>query len=147
MKTWRAVSLFNHGPSTGLRNTNAVFKKGQSRLPLLRGLRTFNPCRIMLHMMYYSMEASVGFRAAVCSDRGGVSSWCQQTLTHQEGWFFSWSLTRDSGGCVWGEYAQETSQHQAQFLSSCSWLPGKIQGTRGKRLITRTPQEMLPPCG
>ena len=47
-------------------NTDAVYKKTQSRLFFLRRLRSFDVCSQMLHMFYQSAVASVLFYAAVC---------------------------------------------------------------------------------
>jgi len=48
------------------KNTEAVSKKGQSRLDFLRRLRSFNICRTMLQMFYHSVVSSVIFYAVVC---------------------------------------------------------------------------------
>ena len=47
-------------------NTDALYKKGQSRLFFLRKLRSLNICNKMLQMFYQSVVASVLFYAAVC---------------------------------------------------------------------------------
>ena len=47
-------------------NTDAVYKKTQSRLFFLRRLRSFDVCSRMLRMFYQSAVASVLFYAAVC---------------------------------------------------------------------------------
>ena len=47
-------------------NTDAVYKKGQSRLYFLRRLRSFNICSKLLGMFYQSVVASVLFYAVVC---------------------------------------------------------------------------------
>ena len=47
-------------------NTEAVYKKGQSRLYLLRRLKSFNVCSKLLVMFYQSIVASVLFYAVVC---------------------------------------------------------------------------------
>uniref|UniRef100_A0A1A8PFW7 Reverse transcriptase domain-containing protein n=1 Tax=Nothobranchius pienaari TaxID=704102 RepID=A0A1A8PFW7_9TELE len=52
------------------KNTNAIFKKGQSRLFLLRRLRSFNVGRKMLTMFYHSVLESVVFFAVVCWGSG-----------------------------------------------------------------------------
>ena len=48
------------------KNTDAVFKKGQSCLYFLRRLRSFNVCRTMLQMFYHSVVSSVILYAVVC---------------------------------------------------------------------------------
>ena len=48
------------------KNTQAVYKKGQSRLYFLRRLRSFNICRKMLRMFYESVVASAILYAVVC---------------------------------------------------------------------------------
>lgn len=48
------------------RNTDALFKKGQSRLYFLRRLRSFNICRTMLRMFYESVVSSAILFALVC---------------------------------------------------------------------------------
>ena len=47
-------------------NTDAIYKKGQSRLYFLRRLRSFNVCSKLLEMFYQSVVASVLFYAVVC---------------------------------------------------------------------------------
>lgn len=51
-------------------NTHALYKKGQSRLHLLRRLRSFVVCRALLRTFYDSVVASAIFYAVVCW-RGG----------------------------------------------------------------------------
>ncbi len=51
-------------------NTEVLYKKGLSRLYLLRKLRSFNICSKMLHMFYQSVMASTIFFAAVCWGTG-----------------------------------------------------------------------------
>ena len=48
------------------KNTEAVYKKGQSRLYFLRRPRSFNVCNIMLRMFYQSVVASAIFFGVVC---------------------------------------------------------------------------------
>ncbi len=48
------------------KNTDALYRKGQSRLYFLRRLRSFNICRTMLRMFYESVVASAIFYAVVC---------------------------------------------------------------------------------
>ncbi|TWW66685.1 hypothetical protein D4764_20G0007170 [Takifugu flavidus] len=47
-------------------NTDALYKKGQSRLHLLRRLRSFGVCRSLLRTFYDSVVALVIFYAVVC---------------------------------------------------------------------------------
>ena len=47
-------------------HTDAVYRKGQNRLFLLRRLSSFDVCGEMLHMFYQSVVASTIFYAAVC---------------------------------------------------------------------------------
>ncbi|KAI3365289.1 hypothetical protein L3Q82_010384 [Scortum barcoo] len=47
-------------------NTDAIYKKGQSRLFFLRRLRSFNVYRTMLQIFYNSVVSSVIFYAVVC---------------------------------------------------------------------------------
>ncbi|TWW77398.1 R2DM Retrovirus-related Pol polyprotein from type II retrotransposable element [Takifugu flavidus] len=47
-------------------NTDALYKKGQSHLHLLRRLRSFGVCRSLLRTLYDSVVASVSFYAVVC---------------------------------------------------------------------------------
>ena len=47
-------------------NTEAVYKKGMSRLYFLRKLRSLNVCSKMLKIFYQSVVASVFFFAVVC---------------------------------------------------------------------------------
>ncbi|KAI3372722.1 hypothetical protein L3Q82_023183, partial [Scortum barcoo] len=54
-------------------NTDAIYKKGQSRLFILRRLRSFNVCRTMLQMFYHSVVSSLIFYTLVC--------WCSRLKT------------------------------------------------------------------
>ena len=47
-------------------NTDALYKKGQSRLYFLRTLRSFKVCSKILRMFYQSVVASALFYAVVC---------------------------------------------------------------------------------
>ena len=47
-------------------NTNALYRKGQSRLHLLRRLRSFGVCRALLRTFYDTVVASAVFYARVC---------------------------------------------------------------------------------
>ena len=47
-------------------NSEAVYKKGQSRLYFLRKLKSFNVCNKMLNMFYQSVVAGAFFFAAIC---------------------------------------------------------------------------------
>ena len=47
-------------------NTEAIYKKGQSRLYLLRRLKSFNVCSRLLYMFYQSVVASILLYAVVC---------------------------------------------------------------------------------
>lgn len=47
-------------------NTDVLYRKGQSRLHLLRRLRSFGVCRTLLRTFYDSVVASVIFYAVVC---------------------------------------------------------------------------------
>ena len=47
-------------------NTDVRYKKGQSRLHLLRGLRSVGVCRTLLRTFYDSVVASALFYALVC---------------------------------------------------------------------------------
>ena len=64
------------------KNTEAVYKKGQSRLYFLRRLLSFN---IMLKMFYQSVVASTIFFAVVCWDS---RLWAADTnkISRIEGW-------------------------------------------------------------
>ena len=48
------------------KNTEVLYKKGQSRLYFLRRLRSFNICQTMLRMIYKSVVASTILFAVVC---------------------------------------------------------------------------------
>ncbi|KAI4873724.1 hypothetical protein NFI96_000464 [Prochilodus magdalenae] len=48
------------------KNTDALYKKGQSRLYFLRRLRSFNICRTMLRIFYESVVASAILYAVAC---------------------------------------------------------------------------------
>lgn len=51
-------------------NTEAIYRKGQSRLYFLRRLRSFNVCKKMLTMFYQSVVASSLFYAVLCWGSG-----------------------------------------------------------------------------
>ena len=53
-------------------NTDATFRKGQSRLHLLRRLKSFGVCRPLLRTFYDTMVASVVFYSVVCWRGGGL---------------------------------------------------------------------------
>ena len=48
------------------KNTDALYRKGQSRLYFLRRLRSFNICRTMLRIFYESVVASAILYAVAC---------------------------------------------------------------------------------
>ena len=50
----------------GTKNTEALYKKGQSRLYFLRRLRSFNICQTMLRMFHDTVVASAFLFAVVC---------------------------------------------------------------------------------
>ena len=54
-------------------NTEAVYKKGQSRLYLLRRLKSFNVCSRLLYMFYQSVVSSILLYAVVCWG-GGIKA-------------------------------------------------------------------------
>ena len=60
-------------------NTEAVYKKGMSRLYFLRKLRSFNVCSKMLEIFYQSVVASAIFFAAVLGQQ-------HQSQRHQQTW-------------------------------------------------------------
>ena len=51
-------------------NTDALYKKGQSRLFFLRRLRSFDVCSRLLRMFYQSVVASAIFSAVACWGSG-----------------------------------------------------------------------------
>ncbi|CAJ1076393.1 hypothetical protein L3Q82_010059 [Xyrichtys novacula] len=53
-------------------NTDVLYKKGQSRLYLLRRLRSFGVCRTLLKTFYDSVVASALFYAVVCWGAGST---------------------------------------------------------------------------
>ncbi|XP_054866081.1 uncharacterized protein LOC129348770 [Amphiprion ocellaris] len=53
-------------------NTEVLYKKGQSRLHLLRRLRSFGVCRTLLRTFYDSVVASAIFYAVVCWGAGST---------------------------------------------------------------------------
>ena len=54
-------------------NTNALFRKAQSRLYFLRRLASFNVCKEMLRMFYRSVVESALFYVMACWGGGGGS--------------------------------------------------------------------------
>ncbi|XP_071398745.1 general transcription factor II-I repeat domain-containing protein 2A-like, partial [Centroberyx affinis] len=62
-------------------NTEALFRKGQSRLFYLRRLRSFSVCNRLLQIFYQSVVASALFFAVVCWG-GGIKAW-RRTVTRR----------------------------------------------------------------
>ena len=70
MKKWRWWRATDKYPGVHHDNrldwdTEAVYRKGQSRLHFLRKLGTFNVCGKMLHIFYQSVVASAVIFAAI----------------------------------------------------------------------------------
>ena len=88
-------------------NTDAVYKKGQSRLYFLRRLRSFNVCSKLLGMFYQSVVASVLFYAVVC--------WGGSTKKRDAGRLDR--LVRKAGSVVGAELESITSVAEKRTLS------------------------------
>ncbi|KAK5907927.1 hypothetical protein CgunFtcFv8_016027 [Champsocephalus gunnari] len=67
---WTAVGVHIDNKLDWSKNTEALYKKRQSRLYFLRRLRSFNVCSTMLQMCYDSVVSSVVFFAVVCWGSG-----------------------------------------------------------------------------
>ena len=63
---YRYLGVYLDNKLDWAKNTETVYKKGQSRLYFLRRLRSFNVCNIMLKMFYQSVVASTILFAVVC---------------------------------------------------------------------------------
>ena len=63
---YKYLGVFTDNKLDRTKNTEVLYKKGQSRLYFLRRLRSFNICRTMLRMFYKSVVASAILFAVVC---------------------------------------------------------------------------------
>ncbi|XP_049926802.1 uncharacterized protein LOC126406528 [Epinephelus moara] len=63
---YKYLGVFIDNKLDWTKNTEVLYKKGQSRLYFLRRLRSFNICRTMLRMFYESVVASAILFAVVC---------------------------------------------------------------------------------
>ena len=63
---YKYLGVFIDNKLDWIKNTEVLYKKGQSRLYFLRRLRSFNICRTMLRMFYESVVASAILFAVVC---------------------------------------------------------------------------------
>ena len=70
VEEYKYLGVYFNNKLDWTRNTEAVYKKGQSRLFFLRRLRSFNICRTMLRMFYESVVASRIFFAVTCWGSG-----------------------------------------------------------------------------
>ena len=70
VEEYKYLGVYFNNKLDWTRNTEAVYKKGQSRLFFLRRLRSFNICRTMLRMFYESVVASAIFFAVTCWGSG-----------------------------------------------------------------------------
>ncbi|KAK0135164.1 RNA-directed DNA polymerase from mobile element jockey [Merluccius polli] len=66
VSSYRYLGLVLDNKLDWSKNTDHLYRKGQSRLYFLRRLRSFNICRKLLWMFYQSVVASVLFYAVVC---------------------------------------------------------------------------------
>ena len=70
VEDYKYLGVFIDNKLNWAKNTEALYKKGQSRLYFLRRLRSFNICRTMLRMFYESVVASAILFAVVCWGSG-----------------------------------------------------------------------------
>ena len=70
MVDYKYLGVYLDNKLNWARNTEALYKKGQSRLYFLRRLRSFNVCRKMLQMFYESVVAGAFLFAVVCWGSG-----------------------------------------------------------------------------
>ena len=63
---YKYLGVYTDNKLDWIKNTEVLYKKGQSRLYFLRRLRSFNICRTMLRMFYESVVASAILFAVVC---------------------------------------------------------------------------------
>ena len=63
---YKYLGVFTDNKLDRTKNTEVLYKKGQSRLYFLRRLRSFNICQTMLRMFYESVVASAILFAVVC---------------------------------------------------------------------------------
>ncbi|TWW56167.1 putative RNA-directed DNA polymerase from transposon BS [Takifugu flavidus] len=73
-------------------NTDALYKKGQSRLHLLRRLRSFGVCRTLLRTFYDSVVALVIFYAVVCWSVKAQRGTGRYLTNSSEGLAHSWTV-------------------------------------------------------
>ncbi len=66
VEDYKYLGLYIDNELEWAKNTDALYRKGQSRLYFLRRLRSFNICRTMLRMFYESVVASAILYAVVC---------------------------------------------------------------------------------
>ena len=67
---YKYLGVYFYNKLDWTRNTETVYKKGQSRLFFLRRLRSFNICQTMLRMFYESVVASAIFFTVTCWGSG-----------------------------------------------------------------------------
>ncbi len=72
------------------KNTEAVYKKRQSRLYFLQRLRSFNVCSTVLRMLYQSVAARAIFLADMCLGQQDVGN--NRINKFMEGWLCPGSL-------------------------------------------------------
>ena len=63
---YKCLGVYTDNKLDVIKNTEVLYKKGQSRLYFLRRLCSFNICRTMLRMFYESVVASAILFAVVC---------------------------------------------------------------------------------
>jgi len=66
VKVYKYLGVHIDNKMDWTKDTDAVYKKGQSHLYFLRRLRSFNVCKTVLQMFYHSVVTSVIFYAVVC---------------------------------------------------------------------------------
>ena len=135
------------------KNTDALYKKGQSRLYFLRRLRSFNICRTMLRMFYESVVASAILYAVVCwGSRLRVADANRlNRLIRRAGDVVGGEAGPSDGGFR-EENASQGESHHGQCVQPTPRRAGQTQElfqlqTDCTKMHYRAPQEVIPACG
>ena len=78
-------------------NTEAVYKKGMSRLYFLRKLRSFNMCSKMLEIFYQSVASILFFASWIILSTLSTSHWSDSGAPSPKGCFSFAVITTDIG--------------------------------------------------
>ena len=75
---YKYLGVFTDNKLDRTKNTEVLYKKGQSRLYFLRRLRSFNICQTMLRMFFEPVVASAVLFAVVCRGSSRMHHWAPQ---------------------------------------------------------------------